>query len=265
VVDGPARGRADVERAKAAATATTAATAATPDPDHWRGSTRCPVCLEDWDENGKQTILLCCCKHVCSPCFKKMDFADLPCPLCRTPYPETDEVSLAMLRRHVENDNPVAIRHLGECYQHGKLGFVPSHKKAARLYQRAVELGDVTAMCNLGTLYTQGEGVKLDKKKMVKYWRMAADRGCAIAQSKLGVCLLYGDGVTQDITEGLRLQKLAANQGLAIAEYFLGVVYQSGLRVARDPAEAIRWFERAAARGCEDAKTALVRLRALGV
>ena len=67
VVDGPARGRADVERAKAAATATTAATAATPDPDHWRGSTRCPVCLEALDEYGAATFLICCCKLVCSP------------------------------------------------------------------------------------------------------------------------------------------------------------------------------------------------------
>ena len=59
-----------------------------------------------------------------------------------------------MLRRHVENDNPTAVSQLGECYDHGRLGLVPSHKKAARLYQRAADLGDVFAMSNLGCAYS---------------------------------------------------------------------------------------------------------------
>ena len=85
-----------------------------------------------------------------------------------------------MLRRHVENDNPAAIRHLGWNYERGDLGLKPSHKKAARLYQRAADLGDVMAMFNLGFTYEHGRGVKLDKKKAAKYYRMAADRGLSL-------------------------------------------------------------------------------------
>ena len=48
-----------------------------------------------------------------------------------------------MLRKNVENGIPAAICQLGSDYTHGSLGLVPSHKKAARLYQRAVALGDV--------------------------------------------------------------------------------------------------------------------------
>ena len=93
-----------------------------------------------------------------------------------------------MIRRNVENDNPAAIAHLGTCYADGLPGLVPSHKKAARLYQRAADLGDIKAMCFLGEHYERGEGVKLDKKKAVKYWRMAVDRNDAWAQCKLGMC-----------------------------------------------------------------------------
>ena len=112
-----------------------------------------------------------------------------------------------MLRRNVENDNPTAICYLGSCYETGRYGLVPSHKKAARLYQRAVALGDVVAMYNLGVVYDCGNGVKLDKKKAVKYYRMAADRGHATAQCHLGICFEYGYGVVQDDTEAFRYYK----------------------------------------------------------
>ena len=262
VVDGPARGRADVARAKAAAAAATATDAATPEPEHPFGSTRCPVCLDDWDVNGDTRMTLCCCKTVCEPCAKKLISASLPCPLCRTLYSKSVEEALARLRRHVENDNPAAVRQLGGCYRDGAYGLVPSHKKAARLYQRAAELGDVLAMYNLGVFYSSGEGVKLDKKKAVKYYRMAVDRGFANAQYNLGVCFERGTGVAQDYAEAIRFYKLAADQGHTKAECNMGLMYATGRGVARDLAEAIRWFERAAAKGYETAKACLAELRA---
>ena len=65
VVDGPARGRADVARARAAAAAATSTTAPVPEPEHWMGTPRCPVCLEDWDVNEDLTFMVCCCKDIC--------------------------------------------------------------------------------------------------------------------------------------------------------------------------------------------------------
>ena len=75
-----------------------------------------------------------------------------------------------------------------------------SYKKAARLYQRAVELGDVQSMVGLGFLYEKGQGIKLDTKKAVKYYRMAAERGYAQAQYNLGICFYNGIGVVQDLS-----------------------------------------------------------------
>ena len=169
-----------------------------------------------------------------------------------------------MLRRHVENDNPAATRELGFAYERGRAGLVPSHKKAARHFKRAAELGDVTAMNSLGVCYTYGQGVKLDKKKAAKYYRMAAGRGYAAAQIKMGLFFERGIGVAQDLVESFRWYKLAADQGLTIAESKVGSMYAAygDLGVARDADEAAdeaaRWFERAAAKG-----DGLARLREL--
>jgi hypothetical protein len=263
MVDGPARGRADVARARAAAAAATAMTAPAPEPEHWIGLPRCPVCLDDWDVNTESVMLICCGKCVCDLCFCKVVSASLQCPLCRMRIPNIGEEELAMLRRNVENGIPAAMRQLGLKYANGNPGLVPSQKKAARLYQRAADLGDVMAMYNIGVSFTKGEGVKIDKKKAVKYYRMATDQGNARAQCNLGICFYKGDGVPQDYVEAFQYFRLAADQGYTEAEHNLGVMYEDGEGTAKNAAEAARWYKRAAAKGDEDAKSALARIKAL--
>ena len=263
VVEGPARRFIDVARARARAAAATAKAAApaAPEPEHWLGSSRCPICLEDWDVNKVTLIRICCCNFVCNTCDEKWGGVNAPCPICKSLLPESEEEGLAMLRRRVENENPKAVCHLGLCYMDGRLGLKPSDKKAARLYERAVELGNVAAMYFLGCIYQFGRGVKPDKKKSFEYWRMAADRGHAVAQFNLGCCFNEGEGVAKDYAEAFRFYKLAADKGYTDAECNLGCAYVLGEGVARDDAEAYRWFERAAAKGNEKAKAAAARLR----
>ena len=168
-----------------------------------------------------------------------------------------------MLRRNAESGKPAAIRFLGSSYVDGSYGLVPSHKKAARLFQRAAGLGDVLAMFNLGCLYKQGDGVKLDKKKMVRYWRVAADGGFANAQDNLGLCYQEANGVAKDYAEAKRFYKLAADQGFTNAEVnlaclcFLGEDPEDGAEAAR---VLVPVLERAAAKGHEDARAVLDRL-----
>ena len=261
VVDGPARGRADVARARAAAAAATATTAPAPEPEHWSGTPRCPVCLEDWDVNDEPFFRICCCRDICQHCDDRVGVSD--CPLCRAPFPVTDEDTYAVLRRNVYvNKIPAAMEYLGSCYIDGTLGLVPSFKKAARMYQRAADLGDVRSMFKVGVHYFHGRGIKLDTKKTVKYCRMAADRGHAGAQFLLGICLKYGHGATKDHIEAFRFYKLAAEQGHTPAENGIGNLYATGNVVARDFDKAIFWFERAAAKGEESAIRDLANLRA---
>jgi len=261
VVDGPARGRANVERARAAAAAATSTPARAPEPEHWMGTPRCPVCLEDWNKEVIPSMTLCCCKTICFPCAYKLKSTSLQCPLCRTPIPCTEVEELAMLRRNVENGISMAIFYLGLSYSRGSLGLVPSYKKAARLYQRAADLGDVIATFYLGNAYKDGNGVKLDKKKAVKYYRMAADRGHTFAQFHLGFCYHFGEGVPQDYAEAVRFFKLNADQGCTHAEAYLGKMYEHGDGVAQNIAEASRWYERAAAKGHKKASDMLAGLK----
>jgi len=220
-----------------------------------RLGSRCPICLEEWDVNGKNVFRVCCCRRVCRSCEDK---SGNECPLCRIPCAQTQSEQLARLRRHVENEVPEAISFLGNAYRCGHYGLVKSDKKAAKIWKRAVELADVNAMVALGELYEHGSGVKLDKKKAERLFRMAADRGDAVAQCKLAI-LLYSE---EKFEEAFRYYTLSANQGYPHGEHNLGCCYSYGKGTEVDFGKARYWFERAAAKGHEAAIEALAALDA---
>lgn len=95
-------------------------------------------------------------------------------------------------------------------------------KKAARIYKRAVELGDVEAMVNLGVLYNKPTFIKRDRKKAKQLYRAAAERGDVLGMLNLAEMIQFEPGGDLD--------------------------------------EAKRWFERAVAGGLKDAKNGLEHL-----
>jgi hypothetical protein len=153
---------------------------------------------------------------------------------------------------------PEAITHLGDSYHEGWYGLVKSDKKAAKIWKRAVELGDVEAMVSLGELHQRGSAVKLDKKKAMQLYRMAADRGDAFGQNKVGILL----DSEEKFEEAFRYYALAANQGYNHAENNLACCYMDGAGTEVDLGKARYWFERAAAKGNEKAIKSLARLDA---
>ena len=193
---------------------------------------------------------------VCQSCQDKIGPG--ACPLCRVPRAEDNAEHLARLRRHVENEVPEAISFLGTAYRRGHYGLVKSDKKAAKIYKRAVELGNLEAMRHLGILYVTGSGVKLDKKKAEELFRAAADRGDPVAQSNLGGLLCS----EEKFEEAFRYYALAADQGLTKGEVKFGCCYGSGAGTEVDIGKARYWFERAAAKGDELATTCLADLDA---
>ena len=258
---GPApRSHADEIRARIAAEheAARALREANPErePVSARYGSRCPICMEEWDVNTPGVFRTCCCRMVCKSCEDKIGCE--ACALCRLPYTENNAEILARLRRHVENEVPEAIASLGTAYQYGRLGLVKNAKKAAKIYRRAVELGAVDAMNNLGTLYENGSGVKLDKKKAERLYRMAADRGEADAQDNLGA-FLHSE---KKFEEAVRYFMLSADQGYTHAETNLGCCYGDGTGTEVDLSKARYWLERAAAKGNERAKAILAHLDA---
>jgi hypothetical protein len=135
---------------------------------------------------------------------------------------------------------------------------VKSEKKAAKIWKRAVALGDVDAMRHLAKLYRDGSGVKLDKKKAERLYRAAADRGDATAQNNLALFL----DAEQKFEEAFRYYALAADQGYTSGEYNLGCCHRDGQGTEVDLGKARYWFERAAAKGHEKATQNLAALDA---
>jgi hypothetical protein len=247
---GPApRSHADEVRARIAAEheAARARREANPEPEPLsaRFGSQCPICLEEWDVNDTGLLRICCCRKVCQSCEDKIGFG--ACPLCRLPC-ATDTENLARLRRHVENEVPEAISFLGSAYRYGYFGLMKSDKKAAKIWKRAVELGDVEAMRLLGKLYVDGSGVKTDKKTATAtaLFRIAADRGDAIARFELG---MIAD--EEIMGSGFHDFQLAADQGHSLAQSALGAAYEWGQGVGRDIKESRRWYALAAAKGDE--------------
>ncbi|EGB04090.1 hypothetical protein AURANDRAFT_67524 [Aureococcus anophagefferens] len=157
----------------------------------------CTIC-------GEKAKLPCPCgtAQYCTVACQKVDWRERghkkACPLCRTPCARTEAEQLARLRRHAENDVPEAIGALGSAYENATMGLKKSTKKAAKLYRRAVELGNVQSMTNLGALYAQGEGVKLDRRKATQLYRMASDGGSAMAAQNLGALIADGPRDARD-------------------------------------------------------------------
>jgi hypothetical protein len=226
------------------------------EPTSARYGSRCPICLEEWDVNDEGVFRICCCRMVCRSCERKIGFD--ACALCRVPRAKSHAEHLARLRRHVENEVPEAITCLGIAYREGRLGLVKSDKKAAKIWKRAVELGDVDAMGHLAALYEDGSGVKLDKKKAMQMYRAAADRGHTIAQFNLARLL----DSEQKFEEAFRYLALAADQGFTTGEFNLGCCYGNGQGTEVDLGKARYWFERAAAKGHEKAIECLAELDA---
>ena len=268
---GPAeRTHADEVRAriKAEHEAARARHEANPEPEaiYGRFGKGCPICLEDWDVNeppGTMCLFTCCCGVTCASCSNKIRREKMPCPLCREqkPFTDTHKETLTRMRRHAENNVPEAIKDMGDSYFYGKLGLVKSPKKAVRLYERAIDLGDVSAMYFLALLYSEGAtGVKLDKKKAAHLLRMAADRGYAKAQCKLSA--LHANTVPRDIDEAVRLCRLAAAQGLTEAQFNLAIVHATGDGVTRNLEEAMRLLLLCAAKGHSGADEQLAEVMA---
>jgi hypothetical protein len=275
VVYGPApRSHADEVRARIAAEheAARARREANPDPEPTsaRRGARCPICMEDWDVNVSSMLKTCCCRSICQSCAVKLHKQNQPCALCRSPAPKSLAEVQARLRRHVENEVPEAITHFAAAHLNGKYGIKKSSKKAAKLYKRAVELGNVDAMVSLASLYVRGDGVKLDEKKAEQLYRMAADRGDAIAQNNLACALIRNDRDMKETAneisvsqEAFQLDLLSAEQGYTQAEALIGAFYLAGSGVPQNLEVARRWLARAAAKGDEDAKRDLARLDAV--
>ena len=168
---------------------------------------------------------------------------------------------LAYLRQNVDNGVSEAMNQLGDFYRFGRVVAAPNPNKAAKLYTRAIELGNLDAMNNLGFMHARGLlGGEADKDLAMELWLAAADRGHARAQGNLGRELLRRATSRLHYCEAVAYLKLAAAQGYG--EYDLAQCYANGRGVSVDLREARKWYARAAAHGEEGAAAEVARIDA---
>ena len=106
--------------------------------------------------------------------------------------------------------------------------------------------GDAEAQYRLGTFYSYGQGVAMNKVEAVEWFRKAAEQNYAQAQFALAVCYGKGDGVAKDYAQAMKWFRKAAAQNLGIAQISLAYCYQNGEGGVKDEAEAVEWFRKAA-------------------
>ena len=85
-------------------------------------------------------------------------------------------------------------------YENGR-GVTKDVDEAIKLYRKAADLGNPTAMVALGWLFENGKGVKRDQKEAGRLYRKAADLGEAQGMHNLAGLLAGGRGVKTDSEE----------------------------------------------------------------
>ncbi len=126
------------------------------------------------------------------------------------------------------------------------------------------ETGDTRAQSNIGAMYAQGYGVKIDFTEALKWYKLAAAKGDAASQDNIGTLYVNGQGVPQDFVEAMRWYRLSAAQGNADAQFNIGSMYDRGQGVAVDYVEARKWYLLAANQKNASAQENLGALYGLG-
>lgn len=128
----------------------------------------------------------------------------------------------------------------------------------------AASKGDPLAFFEVGAVYTEGRGVKIDLAEAAKWYQRAADAGVVPAEYRLASLYEKGTGVARDLTKARTLYQRAAEKGNASAMHNLAVMLASSGDAAPDFAGAGKWFAMAADRGIRDSQFNLAILYARG-
>ena len=153
--------------------------------------------------------------------------------------------ALFLYRQH--QDHPLALRNIGILYREGG-GVEKDVKKALSYFEKAAELGDMFAICELGYCHLHGLGVDKDPVKAVSLFRQASDAGYLQARYNLATVLLNGaDGsVEKDQDQACALMLDAANQGHSTSQLWVGQFYCYGIegnRKGTDREKALTYLQ----------------------
>lgn len=157
---------------------------------------------------------------------------------------------------------------LGTMYSDG-LGVKRNNTKAFKWFHKAGEQDQISAFYPLYDIYRKGKGVKKDNIEALKWLSKAGDQGDYPALMELADIYRKGKKVEKDNTEVLKWLRKAAEQGYDFGLQELGHMYFEGNGVQQDYVEAAKWFSKAIEYGYGDGnsyyKLGFMYLKGLGV
>lgn len=174
---------------------------------------------------------------------------------------KTTREGIHWLARAAELGSSWSCKELAYLYLHGhvdkdaarwkrapQLRVAPDMKSVIAWYERAIDLGDLSAAAGLGFHYLRGEHIGQDLQQAEKWLLHAAKGGHTGAMQMLGAEYACGERLRPDTRGAIQWLELAAQRetstGLKLAE-----IYLDGKIIARDIQEAIRWLDYATNRG----------------
>lgn len=94
-------------------------------------------------------------------------------------------------------------------------------EKAVFWYEKAANLGNGSAMCNLGYALFLGLGCPVDKKRALEMYQKSAEKGVLSAVNNIASMYERGDGVEKDTEKAVKMYREAAEKGDAVPFLFL--------------------------------------------
>lgn len=135
-----------------------------------------------------------------------------------------------------------AFLYMGNLYFFG-VGVQQDFLQAKEWYEKAAEHDDADAFNVIGHLYHTGKGVAVNYTKAKEYFEKAVKKDHPNACNSLGNIYLNGNGIAPDYYKAKDLFEKSANLGNSRGRYLLGKWYLEGFSGTKDYLKAIECFE----------------------
>jgi hypothetical protein len=151
---------------------------------------------------------------------------------------------------------------LGVVAAEGAAQVAQTPERAARLYQRACDLGDAAGCNNLGLAFQSAPGVPERYARAFRAFELACSRGLAEGCSNQAVLYEQGRGAPRNLGDALRLYTQACRHGSSLGCSNLGALYAKGRGVAKDRDTALFLFAEACNAGNAIGCSNLIQIQA---
>lgn len=164
--------------------------------------------------------------------------------------------AFAGIEELAKNGDVLAQRYMGQYYYFGDGITAINYGKAFEWFSKAADQGNPAAKFYLANImhWHTPSGIENDDQKVLELFLEAAELGNTSAMCQLGKLYEYGEIVDMDYAKAMEWYLKAAERESNAAMFDIGCLYYEGKGVEKDYVEAACWFLKAAELGNETAK-----------